>query len=318
MRIDPGNREWVAQSGLAHNNLAKMALLRGDLAAAVAGYQADLDIEVDLARRDPQNNDQAEKVVLSRAALGRTLAMSGDVDTGIAHLRQALGGVARLLVVDAENTSFQEDEGLYSIQLARWLRVTSDAQAARAHARRGLAVFERLASQDPDNAGWQRSLAVALIEQAEHARDTGRGDLARDHATRALGILEPQLAEQAENRDTVLATLVARLLLATVVDDLATATTLRKQTLVTAQAQLAGRNDPRLLALQVEALLALGRKPQAQALLPGLWHTGFRDPWLLSLLRQHDIQTPALAARTPADALPSRDHTAASAGAGRR
>lgn len=293
LRIDAGNREWVQQSGLAHNNLAKMALLRGDLATAVAEYKADVGIQVALARRDPLANDQAERVVLSRAALGRTQAMAGDVDTGIAHLRAALDEVARLLTVDAENTSFQEDEGLYSIQLARWLRVTGDAATASSLSTRGLQVFARLSGQDPGNAGWQRSLAVARIERAEQARDGGDPATAREQARRALAILEPQLVEQAENRDTVLATFGARSLLATVADDPGMARKLREQILATARAQTSGRDDPRLLALQVEALLALDRKAEAAALLPKLWSTGFRDPRFIALLRRQGIPAQA-------------------------
>lgn len=292
LRIDAGNREWVQQSGLAHNNLAKMALLRGDLETAVAQYEADVAIQATLARRDRLANDQAERVVWSRAALGRTLAMTGQLDAGIAHLRAVLDEVARLLTVDGDNTSFQEDDGLYAIQLARWLRVTGDAATARSLAMHGLKVFERLAAQDPDNASWQRSLAEARIERAGQARLRGDQAEARDQARQALAILEPQLAGQAENRDTVLATLGARMLLADVTVDPAMARRLRGQALETIRAQSSGRNDPRLLALEVEALLVLGDKAGAGALLPRLWATGFRDPGFIALLRSHGLPVP--------------------------
>ena len=219
--------------------------------------------------------------------------MTGNVDGGIAHLRMALAEAARLLTVDAENTSFQENDGLYSIQLARWLRVSGDATAASPLATRGLRVFERLAAKDPGNAGWQRSLALARVELAEQAHDSGDEAGAREHARRALAILEPQLADQSGNRDTVLATLGARTLLAAVADDPGTARKLREQALAMAQAQTSGRNDPRLLALQVEALLALGRRAEADVLLPRLWSTGFRDPRFIALLGRQGIRAPA-------------------------
>lgn len=308
VRIDPRNREWVSQSGLAHNNLAKMALLRGDLATAIAEYRADVAIEGGLAARDPRDNDQAEKLVLARAALGRTLALGGDVEDGMAHLREALDEVARLLTVDADNTSFIEDQGLYSLQLAYWQRVAGDDAAAAASAARGLAVFERLGRQDPANTGWQRALAVARVEQAERARLADDDTRAREQAQSALAILEPLLARQAEDRDTVLATLGARLLLAAVAADAGTAKRLREKALQSAEAQSAGRNDPRLLALRIEALLALGRKDDATALLPALWGTGFRDPRFIALVGRHRIRIPDAAAA----------NTAPRAAAGRR
>jgi tetratricopeptide (TPR) repeat protein len=292
VRIDHRNRDWVAQLGLAHNNLAKMALLRGDLATAVAEYQADVAIEADLVSRDPQDNMQAEKLVLSHAALGRTMALTGEVDAGITHLRQAEDGANRLLGIEPKSTAFQEDSGLYSTQLARWLRVRGDKAAASALSAQGLDAFERLTKQDPGNASWQRELAEARIEQAAQARGDGRSDIAREQAQRALVILEPQLAQQAQDRATVLATVSARLLLAAVTGDGDVATKLREQALRTTQAQSSGRDDPRLIALQVEALLALGRQPDARALLPRLWSTGYRDPGFITLLHDHHIPTP--------------------------
>jgi tetratricopeptide (TPR) repeat protein len=298
VQIDRGNREWVAQLGLAHNNLAKMALMRGDLATAVAEYRADVGIEADLANRDPRDNAQGEKLVVSRAALGRTLALTGDVVTGIGYLRQALDQVERLLAVEASSTAFQEDAGLYSTQLARWLRVAGDAPGssrpdASALADRGLQVFERLTRRDPGNAGWQRELAEALIEQAQQTHDSGRSADARAQVQRALAILEPQLSGQAEDRATVLSTVRARLLLAATTGDRETATELRERALRTTQAQSSGADDPRLLALQVEALLALGREHEAQRVLPKLWNTGYRDPALIALLHQPHTTMPS-------------------------
>ncbi|MEP7043475.1 MAG: TIR domain-containing protein [Dokdonella sp.] len=298
VQVDASNHEWVSQSGLAHNNLAKMALLGGDLATAVTEYEADLEIQTSLARRDPQDNDQAEKVLLSRAALGRTQALSGDVESGISNLRKALDEVARLLVIAADNSSFLEDEGLYSVQLARWLRTTADPVGASALAAHGIALFERLTQQDPANTGWQRALATARIEQAQQARDAGRGDLAREHARAALAVLEPQLRERQQDRETVLATLAAQLLLADVTDA-DTALRLRNQAVQTAQAQSSARHDPRLLALQIEALLALGRKPDAQSVLSTLWDTGLRDPRFIALMRQERMPIPAAPAGKP-------------------
>jgi hypothetical protein len=110
---------------------------------------------------------------------------------------------------------------------------------------------------------------------------------------RALAILEPQLSGQAEDRATVLSTVRARLLLAATTGDRETATELRERALRTTQAQSSGADDPRLLALQVEALLALGREHEAQRVLPKLWNTGYRDPALIALLHQPHTTMPS-------------------------
>jgi tetratricopeptide (TPR) repeat protein len=297
VQIEPGNRRWGSQAGLGHNNLAKMNLLRGDLATALGEYRADLDIESALARGDPKDNEQAEKVVLSRAALARTLVLTGDVGNGIAQFRQTLDEVARLLTIDADNTSFLEDDGLYSLQLARALRATGDVAGASRLAARGLDIFERLTRKDSANFGWQRALAGACAEQAELARAGKKTGLAREHATRALAILEPQLARRPGDRDTVLATLGARTLLASVADDANRTSGLLGQVLQTTDAQASGRSDPRLLALQIDALLALGRVAEAKAMLPTVWASGFREPHFVALLGARGLGVPAVDAK---------------------
>ena len=40
------------------------------------------------------------------------------------------------------------------------------------------------------------------------------------------------------------------------------------------------------------ALLGLGRKAEAMALLPKVWTTGFRDPRFIALLRRQGIAAP--------------------------
>ena len=58
------------------------------------------------------------------------------------------------------------------------------------------------------------------------------------------------------------------------------------------QAVKSGGDDPRLLALQVEALLALGMKAEAQAVIRRLWGGGYRDAELLAVLRRERIDYP--------------------------
>jgi len=291
--IDPGNRDWQVYLGLAHNNLAKMALLSGDLGAAIAGYKADLNIELALARKDPQDNNQAEKVLISTATLGRTLALTGETDAGIAHLRQALVLVDRLLEMEPKSTAFQEDAGLYSTQLARLLRTKGDLAGADALSGRAASIFEAMTQKDAGNTGWQRELAETKVERAEQSLALGRPDVARAQAESALAILEPQLAERAEDRAIVLATISAWLLVAATSTDAAAATKLREQALQTAMTQDSGKGDPRLLAQQVHALLALERKSEVTALLPMLWTTGYRDPGFLALLSRKKMPLPA-------------------------
>jgi eukaryotic-like serine/threonine-protein kinase len=93
----------------------------------------------------------------------------------------------------------------------------------------------------------------------------------------------------------LLATAGARLSLAAV-EDASVARPLREDALHAMQAAKSGRGDPRLLALQVEALLALERNADAQPLVRQLWRSGYRDAALLQTLQREQIAYPVNAA----------------------
>jgi tetratricopeptide (TPR) repeat protein len=288
----PDNAEWLAYLGSAHNNLGKLALQRGELTTAVAQYAADDAIETRLSARDPKNNSQRESMLISRAILGRTLALAGAIKEGRRDLQQAVAIAAQLTQVDPHNSGFQEDVAMYSTQSSRLQRMSGDLPTAHALIAQSLRIFLALTRQDPSNTGWQREFAEAQLEQAEQTRSAGHADAARAQVQAALRILDPLLAQHPDDRGTVLATVGARLLLAAVTPDAPVARHLREDALKTLQAQKNGRDDPRLLALQVEALLALGRKAEAQPIIRQLWQGGYRDAALVDLLQRQRIAYP--------------------------
>jgi tetratricopeptide (TPR) repeat protein len=173
--LDASNANAQILRGLAHNNLAKMALLQGDLAGAVAGYRADVAIEAELARRDPKDNAQAERVLLARGALGRTLALTGALDEAATEVQYAVVAAERLHALEPDSTNLQENVPIYATPLARLRRLQGNAPAARAAAARALAVADALLGKSADHPGWRRQRAEALIEQSEQA--LGAGDL---------------------------------------------------------------------------------------------------------------------------------------------
>ena len=265
---------------------------RGDLATAVAQYAADNAIETALSTRDPRNYSQRESMLLSRAILGRTLALAGAIEAGKRDLQQAVAIAAQLAGVDPHNSGFQEDLALYGMQLSRLQRLDGDLPAARVLIARSLRIFLVLIRQDPSNSGWQREFAETQLEQAEQSRSAGHVDAARTQAQAALRILDPLLARHPDDRATLLGTMATRLLLAAVTPDAPVARHLREGALKTLQAQKSGRDDPRLLALQVEALLALRRYAEAQPIIRQLWQGGYRDAALVNVLQRQRIAYP--------------------------
>ncbi len=287
----PGNVEWVASLGSAYNNLGRLALMRGELAAAVAHYAADDTIEAALAARDPKDVNQRDNMLTVRAILGRTQALTGDLKTGMGSLQQAVDIAMQLRTVDPSNTDFQEHAALYATQLSRLRRLSGDLPTANALTAGALATFAALTRQDPANAGWEREFAEAQLERAAQSRAAGRIDASRTQAGAALHALDLLLAQQPDDRATLLATTSARLSLAAV-EDRQAARPRREEALHAMLAVKSGRGDPRLLALQIEALLALGRTAEAQPLIRQLWSSGYRDVALLQVLQRERIDYP--------------------------
>jgi hypothetical protein len=111
-------------------------------------------------------------------------------------------------------------------------------------------------------------------------------------AREASRVLAAQLAGQPEERALLLASVSADLRLADL-QDTALAHRLREQALQRLAVTGSGAADVRLLALRVDALLALGRAVEAQPLARQLWASGYRDAALVQELRQARIAFPA-------------------------
>jgi eukaryotic-like serine/threonine-protein kinase len=288
----PDNTEWGMELGSAHNNLGRMALLRGDLAEAIAEYAADSAIESGLSARRPKDNNLRDSMLTSRAILGRTVALTGDIDAGMAGLQWAVDTATQLMTADPGNPGFQEDVALYGTQLSRLRRGRGELDAAGALTTRALTILDTLTRQDPANSSWQRELAEARIEQAEQSRAAGRVEDARAQVTGALHVLDPLLLQQPDDRVLLLAATGAKLLLAALVAEGKIAGTLRDDALTATRAVKSGGDDPRLLALEIEALLALDRGAEARPVIQKVWAGGYRDVALLNVLKGERIDYP--------------------------
>jgi tetratricopeptide (TPR) repeat protein len=283
----PDNVAYVALLGSAHNDLGKLALIRGDLVTAVAEYSADDKIETDLGARDPNNNDQRENVFRVRAILGRTLALVGDTEGSIRRLREAVDIAAQLEKQDPTITFIRENGALYKMQLGRLLRLSGGIDEASKLTNEALDTFAELVRQDASNTSWQRKFAETRSERSAQLLSTGNAQEARKLLESALAWLEPALESRPNDRDTVLATVNARLLLATA--DATRASKLRESCLESINGVKSGTDDPRLLALKVSALVGVGKESEAQLAIERLRANAYRDPAFVEAMRRSNI-----------------------------
>jgi tetratricopeptide (TPR) repeat protein len=291
-KVDPGNTEWQLQLAAAHNNLGKLALMRGDLATALAQYAADDAIETKLAADHPKDDNLRSNLMVIRAILGRTRALVGDLDAGRRGLGEAVAIATELSDLDPGNAGARELRALYSTQLARLHRLAGDPAAAGALVTRALGILAELVKQDPANPGWQRELAEARIEQAALQHLAGDLAAARASVAQAGESLGPLLAAEPDDRSTLLSAIAAEIGLADLQADAAAARAGREKAVALARGSASARKDPRLLALEVEALVAMGRASEAGSLIEGLRLAGYRDRALLSVLERARIAYP--------------------------
>jgi len=282
-------KDWAMELSMAHNNLGKLALLSGNLAEAIAEYRDDDAIEERLLARDPRDNEQLENVVRAHAILGRTLALAGELQAGTLALSQSVETAARLVAFDPQNMTFQEDLALYQWQLGRLRRLAGELPAATALTAKSLSAFATLTRGEPGNAQWQREYGEAQTEEAAESLAAGDVQAAQSQARSALALLGPLLVRQPDDRAMLLATARARLQLAAVTTQPEDARQQRTAVLEETRSVRSGRADPRLLALQSEALLGLGRAADAKPPLEQLAQSGYRDPALLALLQGQRI-----------------------------
>jgi eukaryotic-like serine/threonine-protein kinase len=280
--------EWLEHLGEAHNNLGKLALMRGDLLSAIREYAADDRIETRLSHERPADNDQRENMARVRAILGRTLLLAGLTDEAARNLQQGLSTIDGLHHFDPAQTGFKDKVGLYSTQLGRLRRLQGDHAAARVLLARATRTLDELVRHDPSNTNWQQDLGEARAEQAALLLASGQPVAARNEVHAALALLTPLLASQPDQRTLLLATMRANLLLADLQKD-AAADRLRQDTLHRLAAVDSGAGDVRLLALQVQALLALHRPDAARPLVQRLWQAGYQEPGFAPRLQQAQI-----------------------------
>ena len=105
-------------------------------------------------------------------------------------------------------------------------------------------------------------------------------------------MLDPLIERQPNDRSTMLAVITATLRQADFSTDAAQAGRLRVDAIDRIDRVTSAQADPRLIALKVQALLALARKSEAQPLIRHLWAGGYRDGDLLALMQAEQIEYP--------------------------
>jgi tetratricopeptide (TPR) repeat protein len=147
--------------GVALNDLGNARLAQGDLAGALASYQAGHRIAEDLQRADPEGVEGQRDLAVSHNKIGEVKQAQGDLTGALASYQAAFDIMERLAEADPGNADWQRDLSISHERIGDVKQAQGDLTGALASYQAAFDIMERLAEGDPGNAGWQRDLSVS-------------------------------------------------------------------------------------------------------------------------------------------------------------
>jgi predicted negative regulator of RcsB-dependent stress response len=135
-------------------------MVRGDVLAALAAYQASLQIRESLAKCDPANTQWQRDLFVSKVKIGDVLVVQGDSRGALAAYQAGLAIAEELAKRDPANTEWQRDLYVSKTMIGDVLMARGDKPGALAAYQASLHIRDGLAKRNPANTGWQRDLSV--------------------------------------------------------------------------------------------------------------------------------------------------------------
>jgi tetratricopeptide (TPR) repeat protein len=159
-------------------------LEQGDVAGAIAAYDAFFAIADRLARADPGNVIFQRNLLVLHQRTGNLRMEQGDVSGALAAYVAGLVIAERLAKNDPNNSLSLHDLSLAHGKIGNTRAKQGDIAGAVAAYQAGLVIAERLAKADPDNGQWQGFLSAFYFKLAEVGGDP------RANYRKALSVLE--------------------------------------------------------------------------------------------------------------------------------
>ncbi len=184
----PGNAYWQRDLAVSLGRIGDVQQTQGDLAAALASYQASLAIAERLAKTDPGNAYWQREFSVSHGKIGDVQQAQGDLAAALASYQASLAIAEHLAKTDPGNAGWQRDLWVSHVNIGDVQQKQDDLAAALASHQASLAIAERLAKAHHGNAGGQRDLAVSheKIGEVEQAQGDLAAALASHQASHAI------------------------------------------------------------------------------------------------------------------------------------
>lgn len=292
----PHDADWQQALADAHDNIATLALMRGRLEVAINGYLHEQRVLQSIATQQPRNMPVQASLVKSDAILGRTLALAGHTQEGIVWVNAGLRLGEVNLKFDPSHDGWWQAYAYYSALLGRLKLAQGNSEAAAKPIDSAIATFERLVKKDPSDMELRANLAEVQVDGARLAMARKQPREADRLAKAALENLQKPMHDSPGSIHTSPVAAAAALVLARLAEhagNAGAAAQYRHDALSRMRAITTHSEDPRKLALLVEALLVSGKSGDARPYITQLQAMGYRPDAFVDLLREHGIDYPA-------------------------
>lgn len=285
---EPGEPRWQKELANGLSWLGEVLFGRGELEESRARYEEARAAFTHLTELAPEDTGYRFLLGLQRRKLGTTLESLGRREDAIEEYSQSLTIHRQLAELDPANADWKREVALSHLLLGDALALDSPASAL-SHLRRSVELLEALHRDDPTNRERQLDFAEARRALSSGLLAAGEVGSALSEARAAERALGPA-PEDAASDDRAYRQLAGEIQLALgnalaaggKVGEARAAWTMAESTL----APLArGDRDPRVLAPYARALLALGRRAEAQPIVERLRAGGYRSAAIDTELR---------------------------------
>ena len=206
---DANNAQAQRDLSISFDNVADVAMQRGDLETADNLYRQSLDIARQLADANVDDAFSQRHLSIALNCVAGVAARRGDYESADALYRQSLDIARRLVAADTDDAQWQRSLSTSLNHVAGVALRRGDYAGAEALYRQSLDIARQVANADTNNAQLQRDLSIALTHVAGAALrrgDLDDADVAYRQSLEILGCLAAGDAHNAQaQRDLCLA-----------------------------------------------------------------------------------------------------------------
>jgi tetratricopeptide (TPR) repeat protein len=160
---------------ITDDRIGDVELARGNLAGALASYQASFGFRERLAKAQPDRLEWRRALKVSYDNIGAVELQQGNLPVALVSYQAGLAIMEKMATSDAANGDVQWQLAAAYDRVGNVQMAQGDVPAALTSYRAQFAVMERLAKSDAANAEWQRDLFVACVKLGD--AQAAQGDL---------------------------------------------------------------------------------------------------------------------------------------------